>query len=63
MTGWIKWTGGPAPDTAGRKIYVRLRSSTRDYVLRHQEPQIPSYWKRWTHDGGAGDIIEYMEEK
>lgn len=56
---WIKWAGGPAPDTGGIKIRVRLRCQTREDV-RDQQPRDPTWWKRWMHNGGPGDIMEYQ---
>lgn len=56
---WTPHSGGQRPRCGGRKILVRIRCRTREAVEQSQEPQLAGWWKRWTHDGGAGDIMEW----
>lgn len=60
MSDWRPWHSGPRPDTGGKKIKARLRCVSREDA-ENQTPQLPEYWKRWTHDFGPGDIIEIKE--
>lgn len=55
---WTQHDGRSRPKTKGRKIIVRIRCRTRTDVAE-QEPQEPGWWRRWTHDGGPGDIMEW----
>lgn len=57
--GWYRHASGPRPRTGERRLYVRIRVLSRSHVDQRQEPQPAHWWKRWTHDGGPGDIIEW----
>lgn len=57
----MPWTGGPCPDTGGKKILARIRCRSRAEVERTQQPAMPESWKNWQHTGGPGDIIEIKE--
>jgi hypothetical protein len=55
---WTQHTGGRRPQTGERKLLIRLRCQTREQA-ECLAPQTAGWWKRWSHDGGAGDIIEW----
>lgn len=56
---WRTHPGNGRPRTGERKLYVRIRVLSRQHVETRQEPRPAKDWKRWTHDGGPGDIIEW----
>lgn len=56
--GWYANTG-KRPATGDRKLYVRLRCSTRAHVETMQEPQAAKWWKRWRLLDDPGDIVEF----
>ena len=54
--GWIEWGGGECPVPAVERIDIRFRGGTyEDYQ--------PSEGWRWTHVGGAYDIVAYRISK
>lgn len=56
MNDWIEWHGGECPVPAGERIDIRFRGGTyEDYQ--------PSEGWRWTHVGGAYDIVAYRISK
>ena len=58
MSAWRTWSGGPRPDTGGKKLLARLRCQTREEVERKGEAHEPGWWKDWQHSGSGGDIVE-----
>jgi len=56
---WTPHTGGNRPRTGDTALFVRIRCRSRAEVEERQEPRPASWWKRWSHDGGPGDIIEW----
>jgi len=56
---WEAHDGKRRPRTGERKLYVRIRALSRSHVEQRQDPQPAHWWKRWSHDGGPGDIMEW----
>lgn len=52
MSEWIEWKGGECPVSDGVLVEIRYRDGEID------APWLGQYY-RWTHGGGAGDIISY----
>lgn len=56
---WRTHDGKGRPRTGDSPLYVRIRVLSRMHVEAKQTPLPASAWRRWTHDGGPGDIIEW----
>lgn len=58
MSEWIEHRGLTCPVDGKTMVQVRIRCRTERDV-EQQKPQPAEWWKRWTHNGGPGDIVAW----